>query len=75
MLDDPERMEHAPSEVSEAYSNVFEEEMPEHAQSTDDAASDAASIRSAMTMSHSPEGLSVQEWQSEEAYIPLAGKW
>lgn len=64
-------MEHAASEVSEAYSDVFEEEMPD--QSADDEASDAASIRSGLTLSHSPHNLPGEDSQEEEAYI--RGKW
>ena len=60
-------MEHAPSEVSEAYSDVFEEEIPE--QSADDDASDAASVRSAMTLARSQEDKSDQHFQYKEAYI------
>lgn len=60
-------MEHAPSEVSEAYSDVFEEEIPE--QSADGDASEIASVRSVMTLSCTPDGLSDQDFQHEEAYI------
>lgn len=67
----PEGMEHAASEVSEAYSDVFEEEMPD--QSANDEASDAASIRSGMTLSRSPDILPGEDFPGDEAYIQ--GKW
>ena len=60
-------MEHTPSEVSEAYSDVFEEEIPE--QFADDEATDAPSVRSAMTLARSPDDPSNQDFQYEEAYI------
>ena len=63
--DVPELMEHAASEVSEAYSDVFEEEMPD--QSADDA-SDTASVRSGMTLSRSPVNQSAEDFQEDEAY-------
>lgn len=60
-------MEDAPSEVSEVYSDVFEQEISE--QSAHDDASDIISVRSAMGLSRSQEGLSDQDYQTEEAYI------
>lgn len=66
----PELMEHAASEVSEAYSDVFEEEMPD--QSADDA-SDTASIRSGMTLSCSRYNQSAEDYQEDEAYTQ--GQW
>lgn len=71
MSNAPERMEHAASEVSEAYSDVFEEEMPD--QSADDEATDAASIRSGMTLSRIPDNLPGEDFPEDEAYIQ--GKW
>ena len=64
-------MEHAASEVSEAYTDVFEEEMPD--QSADAQASDAASIRSGMTLSRSLDNLPGEDCQEEKAYI--RSKW
>lgn len=65
MWDAPELMEHAGSEESEAYSDVFEEEMPD--QSADDA-SDTASIRSGMTLSCSRYNQSAEDYQEDEGY-------
>ena len=44
-------LEHALSQLSEAYSDVFEEDLPEHEHMTDDAASEAASINDCITQS------------------------
>lgn len=63
-------MDHAASEVSEAYSDVFEEDMPD--QSADDA-SDAASIRSGMTLSCIPDNQPAEDYQEDEAYTQ--GQW
>ena len=58
-------MERAASEVSEAYSEVFEEDMPQPA--PDDDMSDAASVRSSiMSVNISPEPL----WQPGADYAP-----
>ena len=47
-------IDHVPSEASEAYSDVFEEDMPGDDHPSDENAS-GASIKSVMTMSCSPE--------------------
>lgn len=70
MWDAPELTEHAASEVSEAYSDVFEEEMPDQFA---DHASDTASIRSGMTLSRSPDNQSAEDYQQDEAYTQ--GQW
>ena len=66
-------MERTTSETSEAYSDVFEEEMPD--QFADDEVSDVASIRSGMTLilSRNTDSLPGEDCQEEEAYIQ--GKW
>ena len=60
-------MEHVPSEVSEAYTDVFEEDMPQP--SADDYVSDAASVASFTMSVHRPS----DAWgaPTEAQYIPL----
>lgn len=63
-------LEHAPSEASEAYSDVFEEDMPDSLAKED--VSDAASVKSHV-FDHSLDDSGAA---AEEMYIPsyLAGK-
>ena len=70
VYDAPERMERTASETSQAYSDVFDEDMPD--QFADDEVSDVASIRSGMTLVLS-RSLPGKDCQKEEAYIQ--GKW
>ena len=70
-MDAPEPIERTASEASEAYSDVFEDEMPD--QFADDEVSDATSIRSGMTLSRAPDHLPGKDCQQEEAYTQ--GKW
>ena len=63
-------LDHVASEVSEeAYSDVFEEDMPQPA--ADDDVSDAASVRSTSVSVHSPADI----FSIENHTSPFAGKY
>lgn len=60
-------MQRTPSEVSEAYSDVFEEDIPQ--QSAEDNASETASIKSVLTVSQNLEGSSDQDADRHQTYM------
>ncbi len=65
---DAEGLQHTASEASEAYSDVFEEDMPKFDADDHNDVSDAASVKSMVMSVHSPSDLLEQLVETE--YVP-----